>query len=107
MSVTFYTMVRCGFCNKAKEMFKDEIASGEMVVKPSSEAPAGTRGFPTFTANGKSHSGLPSSKEELYSKLGVSKENYKSSDMGFSKGNYKAPPKNSRDNIPMPFWGVY
>ena len=95
MTITFYSMDRCGFCNQAKAMFKDEIASGEMVVKPSSEAPAGTRGFPTFTANGKSHSGLPRSKEELYSKLGVSKEKY------------KTPMRFGNNKPPEMLWGVY
>ena len=81
MSITFYNMTGCHFCKKAKEMFAAEIASGEIIEKPSSEAPPGTRGFPTFTANGKTHSGLPQSKQELYSKLnvsnlGVSKEKY-------------------------------
>ena len=100
MTITFYSMGGCGFCDKAKAMFKDEIASGEMVVKPSSEAPAGTRGFPTFTANGKSHSGLPRSKEDLYSKLGVSKSS-------FSKEKYKAPMRFGDNKNPAMFWGVY
>ena len=77
MSVTFYNMNGCGYCMKAKQMFAAEIESGEIIEKSSREAPPGTRGFPTFTANGKSHSGLPASKAELYSKLGVSMEKYK------------------------------
>ena len=81
MSITFYNMLGCGFCKKAKDMFADEIASGEIIEKPSSEAPPGVNGFPTFSANGKLHSGLPQSKQELYSKLGVSK-------LGVSKEKY-------------------
>ena len=76
MSITFYTMSGCGFCNKARNMFSDEISSGEVTVVDSSRAPKNFRGFPTFTYNGKHHSGLPSSKNELYSKLGFHRENF-------------------------------
>lgn len=51
-------------------MFGDEIASGMMVVKPASQAPPGTTGFPTFMYNRKKHAGLPQSKQQLYQKLG-------------------------------------
>ena len=77
MSITFYNMHACGFCQQAKKMFAAEIESGEMIVKPSSEAPPDVKGFPTFVAkNGTKHSGLTKTKQELYSKLGVSKEKY-------------------------------
>jgi glutaredoxin len=95
MSVTFYSMPGCGFCVKAKQMFAAELASGQMVEKPSSQAPQGTRGFPTFTANDKTHSGLPSSKDELYKKLGISKE-------GYYRESFHSSYKN-----PSMFWGVY
>ena len=32
MSVTFYSTPGCGFCVKAKQMFTDELASGEMLI---------------------------------------------------------------------------
>jgi glutaredoxin len=76
MSIIFYSMNGCGYCQKAKQMFNDEISSGLMVVKPASEAPDGVRGFPTFAYNNKMHSGLPGSKKELYTKLNYSNEGY-------------------------------
>ena len=74
-----YTMDGCGFCAKAKQMFANELNSGEMMLKSPAEAPPGVSGFPTFAYNGKMHSGLPSSKEELYAKLGYQMENYQGS----------------------------
>ena len=77
--VYLFTMKGCGYCTQAKQMFASELASGEMIEKPASEAPPGTRGFPTFTANGNTHPGLPQTKKQLYEKLdiGISKEKYK------------------------------
>jgi glutaredoxin len=95
MSITFYSMPGCGFCVKAKNLFAAELASGEMIVLPSSQAPKGTTGFPTFTANGMSHTGLPSSKAELYNKLGV-REKYQRNNRG-NRGNFATPS----------FFGVY
>jgi len=70
-------MPGCGFCTKAKSMFKNEIKSGEIVLKPHTQAPPGVNGFPTFQApSGKMHSGLPSSKDQLYSKLELVIEGY-------------------------------
>lgn len=97
MSVTFYTMPGCGFCVKAKEMFAAELASGEMVEKPSSQAPQDIKGFPTFTANGNTHSGLPKNKTELYKKLGISKEGYH---------DYRIR-DHGKEPVPSMFWGVY
>ncbi len=58
----------CGYCIRAEQMLKDEIASGVIVIKDKSEAPKGVRGFPHFVneANGMSHSGLPQSVEKLF-----------------------------------------
>lgn len=67
----------CLYCVKAEEMFKEEIKSGEIQVL---EAQNDGRfvGFPSFEnkSNGKTHTGLPDSKEELYNKLEVSMENF-------------------------------
>lgn len=96
MPITFYNMTGCGYCSKAKTMFAAEIASGEMLVKDAKDAPQGTRGFPTFTNNGQSHSGLPGSKQELYSKLGYSG----------STENYQNNCKQRDLNLPKKFWGI-
>lgn len=76
MPIIFYFMNGCGFCDKAKNMFANEISSGDIVVVPSSKAPSGVNGFPHFSHNGKSHSGLPQSKKQLYDKLGYVSEGY-------------------------------
>ena len=83
--LTFYSMKRCGYCQKAKKMFASELASGEMVQKDASDAPDGVRGFPTFKSNktGKMHSGLPKSKADLLKKLGHSKENFEGAPITF------------------------
>lgn len=83
MNIIFYNMEGCGYCMKAKQLLKKEIDNKEIIVRPSSEAPADTEGFPTFVAaNGKMYSGLPSSKEELYSNLGF-KEKYQDNQILF------------------------
>jgi hypothetical protein len=67
----------CGFCKKSKEELRNEIDSGLVVVKSSSEAPSGVRGFPYFvnTKNGKTHTGY-ASKDNLFNSLGVTNEGY-------------------------------
>jgi arsenate reductase-like glutaredoxin family protein len=71
--IKFYHMEGCGFCKKAMEMLRELIERGVIEVVPHTEAPADVRGFPHFMAsNGKSHTGLPKSPEELMSKLGDS-----------------------------------
>ena len=70
MSIVLYSMDGCGFCVKAEKMFGTAINSGWIVVKSSQEAPEGIRGFPTFEYKGKTVSGLPSSEDELFQKLG-------------------------------------
>ena len=69
--IVFYKMDGCGYCTRAEQLLKDEIASGVIVIKDKSEAPKGVRGFPHFVneANGMSHSGLPQSVEQLFEKL--------------------------------------
>ena len=74
--ITFFYMEGCGFCNKARNMLKNEIADGTISIRPHSEAPDGVNGFPYFTMGDKNFIGAPSSKEELFEKLGVSQEAY-------------------------------
>ena len=70
----------CGFCDKAKEMFKNDINSGKMSIQSSKNAQsdmkaAGLRAaFPTFKSmkTGKFHQGLPKSKSQLMQSLGHS-----------------------------------
>ena len=77
MSIVFYSMNRCGHCGNAKNILKDQIASGEIVEKDASEAPVGVAAFPYFqSSNGKSHTGCPQSHADLLEKLGVGVENY-------------------------------
>jgi hypothetical protein len=73
MSIIFYKMPGCYYCDKAEELFKDEIAQGVIVVKPSTEAPPRVSGFPFFVNpnNGTSHTGFPGTKTTLYNKLEV------------------------------------
>ena len=75
MVVYLYSMGKlCSFCVKAEETFKNELKTGEMVLKSSNDKGAELySGFPTFvnSSTGLSHSGLPKSKAALYEKLGV------------------------------------
>jgi glutaredoxin len=67
--IKFYSMPGCGFCNKAKELLKDQINSGLVKVLPHTEA-KGVSGFPHFESNGKNVSGLAfKSFDELKQKL--------------------------------------
>lgn len=73
MSINFYYMTGCYYCDKAKEMLSKELASGEINLKSSNDAPSGVKGFPYFEnpQTGASQSGLPQTKDQLYEKLGV------------------------------------
>ena len=102
--IIFYSMKGCGFCTKAKDMLKDEIAQGLVIVKPSSEAPEGINGFPHFTSsNGGSHTGAPSSKEELFKKLKVGKEGF-NNESSRSTGRDRSSPWPQRDCATHPRW---
>lgn len=70
--IIFFSSDSCGYCQKAKRLLAAEIQSGMITVKGPSEAPQGVGGFPHFVnaANGKSHTGCPSSAAELMAKLG-------------------------------------
>ena len=74
--ITFFYMEGCVYCKKAKSMLEKEIADGTISVRPHSEAPEGVNGFPYFSKGDKNFIGAPSSKEELFEKLGVSQEVY-------------------------------
>ena len=76
--IVIFIMSGCGYCERAKDMFKSEISSGSMQVQPSNSAKdemkkAGLRpAFPTFKSmkTGKFHQGLPKSKSALMKSLG-------------------------------------
>ena len=80
MTVIFYEMLGCGHCISAKKALANEIESGLVVIKPSSEANGQFQGFPAFVDNttGKSHLGAVRSYSELANKLGMSVENFES-----------------------------
>ena len=76
--INFYYMNGCGYCKKAKHMLENDISNKNIVIKETSDAPKGVRGFPHFTYKDKSFSGAPPSKEKLFDELGFndSIENY-------------------------------
>ena len=72
MSITLYKMPGCGYCDRAEEMFSQDIKSGFMKVEQMTKAPPNVRGFPYFTSiNNKSYTGLPKSREVLFENLEV------------------------------------
>ena len=79
LGIVFYQSSGCGFCTKAKEMFKDYgiDMSDFVAVKDASELPEGVNGVPHFASQktGKTHTGYPGSVEKLVEKLSVT-ENY-------------------------------
>ena len=78
MTVIFYEMQGCGHCHSAKKALANEIASGLVVIKPSSDANGQFQGFPAFvdSITGNSHLGAVRSYSELANKLGMSVENF-------------------------------
>ena len=73
MTIIFFSMNKCGFCDKAEKLLKPYIDNGKIHKKSHTEANGKFSGFPAFlnTANGNTHTGLPSSAESLFQKLGV------------------------------------
>jgi len=67
MSITFYSMKECYFCLTAEKILNQQIQSGIIVVQPASEANDKFVGFPSFEnhQNGKTHSGCPTSYDDL------------------------------------------
>lgn len=88
MSITFYSMSGCHFCDKAKNILKQQIDNGTIIIKLSSEAKGEFNGFPSFKnhQNGKTHSGCPQSYEDLKQLLDYSenKENYQHNNLQVS-----------------------
>tara|TARA_Y100000389_G_C17370498_1_gene468775 strand:- start:687 stop:1100 length:414 start_codon:yes stop_codon:yes gene_type:complete len=76
--IIIYSMDSCPFCIKAKELLKHEIDMGLVVEKKATAAPKGVTGFPHFESKktNKSHTGLPSSKADLFHSLGHNSENF-------------------------------
>ena len=74
--IILYVMNGCGFCVKAKEELKNEINSGLVIIKDSSEI-KGVLGFPFFLnqKNGKTHQGY-APKNQLFKKLGIYNEEF-------------------------------
>lgn len=106
MPIIFYNMSGCGYCVKAKKMFSEELKNGSMVLKPASEAPKGVRGFPTFVYNGKTQSGLPSSKDILYKKLGYINEGYEGlAKSSCSTSDICGPCQNGKPSVFFPYKG--
>ena len=72
MTIIFFSMNSCGFCDKAGKLLEKHIHCGKIIKKPHTDANGKFSGFPAFlnTANGKTHTGLPSSAESLFEKLG-------------------------------------
>lgn len=87
---------RCGFCVKAEALLAPQIASGDIVKKPASEAKGKFNGFPAFEYNGKTHTGCPQSFEHLSKKLGYSKERYHHP--GHNPYGYNAMPVRANDS---------
>ena len=78
MTVTLYEMQGCHFCQKAIAMFADKIGDQKLVVASATECPKELkpRGFPFFVHEdtNATHTGLPSSWDELMKKLGIDDE---------------------------------
>ena len=76
--INLFVMDGCSFCTKAKALLQDQIQSGEVQVKPFSEASPGLfSGAPAFVSlvTNQNTMGLPESYESLLHKLGHS-ENF-------------------------------
>ena len=75
MKVTLYEMQGCHFCKKAIDMFADQLSDGRLEIDQATNCPKEhrPRGFPFFVHadTGSTHTGLPSSWDELMDKLGV------------------------------------
>lgn len=76
MTINFYSMDGCGYCDLSKQLLKKEINTGEVKLVSHKEAPAGVMGFPYFTKESgnriqKSFAGYPGTKENLYHNLGM------------------------------------
>jgi len=94
LQIVMYSRDGCPFCVKAKEMFGDQIS--KITVKNNEGTPEGVNGVPHFESRttGKTHTGCPSSTDELINKLEGVKENYQPKPYNsqyFDYNNYIAP----------------
>ena len=74
--IVMYYSDSCGFCNKAKDVLKDAMSHIELRNTQDHPLPNGVNGVPHFEYKGKSHTGCPSSADELFAKLEMVQENY-------------------------------
>ena len=74
--IVMYYSDSCGFCNKAKDILKDVMDHIELRNTKDHPLPNGVNGVPHFEYKGKSHTGCPSSADELFAKLEMVQENY-------------------------------
>ena len=88
MSIIFYKMPGCGWCDKAENLLSSQISSGEIIVKSYKEAPRDASGFPYFMYGNKSFAGCPQSPEHLYEKLGYKVEKYVNVSMSSKRHKY-------------------
>jgi len=92
--IIMYFSDSCGFCGKAKEVLKDVMDKIELRNTSEHSLPNGVNGVPHFEYNGKSHTGCPSSADELFAKLDIVQENYEPTPHNsqyFEYKNYIAP----------------
>ena len=95
LDIVMYSRDGCPYCDKAKNLFGDQIA--KITLKENEGTPEGVNGVPFFESRttGKSHTGLPSSLDELIIKLkGETVENYEPKPYNsqyFDYNNYIAP----------------
>jgi len=94
LDIVMYSRDGCPFCVKAKEMLGDQIS--KITVKNNEGTPEGVNGVPHFESRttGKTHTGCPSSTDELINKLEGVKENYQPKPYNsqyFDYNNYIAP----------------
>ena len=96
MDIVMYSRDGCPFCDKAMDLFGDQIS--QITVKKNEGTPEGVNGVPHFEsrASGKSHTGCPSSIDELINALKGNNtlENYEPAPYNsqyFEYKNYIAP----------------
>lgn len=72
--IVMYYRDSCGFCNKAKSVLKDVMNHIELRNTKDHSLPNGVNGVPHFEYKGKSHTGCPSSADELFAKFELVKK---------------------------------
>ena len=69
--ITFYAMQDCPHCQSAMNLLEEEISNNKVVVRPHTQAPPEARGFPYFVSGDNVFVGVPSSKTQLFQRLGL------------------------------------